>query len=141
MYTLPHRCVCSLMCICLYVTFHCWFKIKRLLSARPSQHSCQDLMAGSPLGLKCPFIIHYQQQRQGGRGRLLRTKPFLSAKTPASDSGTLTMQGLSVGSFYLLQCGGGGGARRSGYTVGDETPGQSIHLILRHVASFQSCQG
>lgn len=60
------------MHVCLYVAFQCWLKINWLCRLS-SALSARILRLGHLLGLKWPFIIHYQQQhskQSDGRGQL-----------------------------------------------------------------------
>lgn len=128
----------------------CPFIVDVKLTGRPLQAVVstlgQDLTAGSPIGVKMAFHNSFPTTAQhavGGAGISSHDAPgnraILSANTRLSEQSQFSiLRGFPLSAAtcrlrcYRWICGG---------TVNGAAVGQSIHLMLRHMAGFQSCQG
>lgn len=154
MYTVPHGrkgCVCLCVCACV-----CSFIVDLKLTDQPLQAVVstlgQDLTAGSPIGVKMAFhnsLPTTAQHAVRGQGLAPKmhqgTKPFC---LPTQEGLTVEQSQFSILSGLLLSTAMGWLCCYRccqtewicGRTVNGVAVGQSIHLVLRHMASFQSRQ-
>ncbi len=154
MYAVSHRRRCAYSCRCTCV---CCFIVDLKLTDQPLQAIVStlghDLTAGSPIGVKMgfrnsmPTTAQRAVRGQGSAPMMYQgTKPFC---LPTQEGLTVEQSQFSILSGLLLStamwwlccyrccqiewiC---------GRTVNAVAVRQSIHLVLRHMASFQSSQG